>query len=127
MASLARDAQFGPSGVKAIARRVVILMHIRGVAFRAHEVPILVETGPMQDIAVADRLIGIKMEPALTARVSRPRVPGDRQRLKPPVGKSDQILLEREHAEGVGDLEIAHAAVAPVRVDEKSSIPTKEV
>ena len=45
------------------------------------------------------------MEPAL-ASLCRPGVPGQRERLEPPVREGHQVLLERVGAEGVGDLEL---------------------
>jgi hypothetical protein len=47
----------------------------------------------MQDVAVVDLLMGIKMEPPLASGCGRAAVPGDAQGLITPVGKGDQILL----------------------------------
>ena len=57
VAGLAADADLGPGGGEAIAWRVVILAHAGRVALGAHEVPVLVEPGPMQNVVVADLLI----------------------------------------------------------------------
>ena len=95
MAGLAADADLGPAGGEAVGRRVVILAHAGRVALGAHEVPVLIELGPMQHVVVTDLLVGIEVEPALAALVLRAAVPGDRQRLQPAVGKLDEILLQR--------------------------------
>src|SRR6185369_4313247 len=69
VAGLATDFDFGPGCGEAIARRIVILAHAGRVALGAHEIPVLVQLGPMQDVVVADLLIGIEVEPALAALV----------------------------------------------------------
>ena len=47
------------------------------MALGAHEVPVLIEPGPVQHVVVLDLLIGIEMKPFLAALVLRPAVPGD--------------------------------------------------
>ena len=93
VAGLAADADLGPCGGEGVLCRVVVLAHAGRVAFGAHEVPVLVEPGPVQDVVMADRLVRIERKPALPALVLRPAVPGDGERLQAPIGKSDQILL----------------------------------
>jgi hypothetical protein len=47
----------------------------------------------VQLVVVRDSLVWIKVKPALAAVVLRTRIPGDRERLQPAIGKLDQILL----------------------------------
>jgi hypothetical protein len=116
---LAADADFGPSGREAIVRGIVVLAYARRVAPRAHEVPVLVQLGPVQDIVVANVLVRVQMEPALPARLLWAAVPGNRQSLQTTVGKLDQILLQRLNAEGVFDLECGELAVGAVGLDQE--------
>src|SRR5215471_834884 len=71
MAGLAADADLCPGAGEAVIRRVVILTHPGRVALRAHEIPVLVQLGPMQDVIVLDLLVRIKMEPTLSALLLR--------------------------------------------------------
>ena len=66
------------------------------------------------------------MEPALAALVRRPAVPGEAERLHPPVREGDQVLLQRVDAEDVADLEVGELAVRPVGVDEELAVPLEE-
>src|SRR4051794_29124086 len=52
MAGLATDADLGPGGGKFVFRRIVVFAHAGGVALGAHEIPVLVQFGPMQDVIV---------------------------------------------------------------------------
>src|SRR5262249_46071967 len=105
VAGLATDADPGPCRTKRIAGRVVILAHAGRVALGAHEVPVLVQLGPMQNIVVLDLFVGIEMEPALSALLLGAAIPGDRQRLQAAVRQFDQVLLQGIDAEGVLNLE----------------------
>src|SRR5258705_6944323 len=96
------------------------------MAVRAHEIPILRWTRPVKLVITPNPLVGIWMKPALPAVFLRPRVPRDRQRLQPAVGKFDQVLLQRRYTEGVLDFIICQFAVATLGVDEKLSTPLKE-
>jgi hypothetical protein len=117
VAGLTADADLRPGGGEAIACRIVILAHPGRVALGTHEVPVLVQLSPMQNVVIADVLVRIEMEPALAALVRRPAVPGERQRLQPSVGKLDQILLQRIDAERVFDLEGGELPVGAVGFD----------
>src|SRR3954467_13008763 len=88
VAGLTADTDLGPRSAEAIVLGIVVLSHAGRVALGAHEVPVLVQLGPMQDIVVADLLMGIEVEPALAAVVLRTAVPGDRQRLGQPPGNA---------------------------------------
>ncbi len=88
--------------------------------------PGLVDPGPVQRLARPELLAGVEVEPALPARLLRPRVPGDPQRLHSPVGKGDQVLLQRVDAEDEGDLEVGEPAVRAVGVDEEPAVAAKE-
>ncbi len=126
VASLAADADLLPRRREGVVGRVVILAHAGRVTLGAHEIPVLVELRPMQNVGVADRLARIEMEPALTALLLRPAVPRDGERLNPPVRKRDQILLQRIEAEGVFDLVFRKLAVRAVRLDIEFSVPLIE-
>ena len=126
MAGFAADIDFGPNRGKAIARRVVVLAHAGRVALGAHEIPVLVQLRPMQNIIMADFLIGIEVEPALATLVFCTAIPGDRQGLQPSVRERNQVLLQRIDAKSVFDLECGELAVRSVRLDKEAAILAKE-
>ena len=126
MAGLTAHADLGPAGGEAVIRRVVILAHAGRVALRAHEIPVLVQLGPVQHVVVLDLLARIEMEPALPALLLRPGVPGDRERLQPAVGKFDEILLQRIDAEGVLYFKRGELAVRPIGLDKKLAVLAEE-
>src|SRR5262249_1628144 len=101
VAGLASHAGLRPRRGAAGARRVVILDDPGRMALGAHEVPVLIQSRPMQHVVVLDLLVRVEMEPALAALLFRARVPGDRERLQAAVGKFDEILLQRIDPEGV--------------------------
>ena len=113
MAGLAGDVHVAPARRIAVAGEIIILLQIRRVAGRALIVPGLVAAGPMQRAARGQRLVRIKMHPALAALILRPAVPRDPERLIAPARKGDQILLQRIDAEGIGDLVIMQRPVRP--------------
>ena len=126
VAGLAADADLGEVRREAVLRRVVVLAHAGRMALGAHEVPVLIELRPVQDVVVLDVLVGIEVEPALAALVLRPRVPGERERLHAAVGEFDEILLQRIEAEGVFHLEGRELAVRPVGLDEELAVLAEE-
>ncbi len=126
MTRLAAHADFREARGEAVGRRVVILAHAGRVASRAHEIPVLIQPGPVQHVVVLDLLVRIEVKPALAALVLRPAVPGDRQRLQAAIGKLDQILLQRINAEGVFDLERGELPVGPVGLNEKPAVLAEE-
>ena len=111
MAGLAGHVHFGPARIEAVGLRVVALLEAGGVAGDAHGVGRLVAAGPVQHVAGRRLLVGQQVEPLAFARV-----PGNLQRLQPALAGVDQVLLQRFVAEGVGDLEVGHAAVGAVGV-----------
>src|SRR5262249_31658145 len=62
MAGLAADADLCPGAGEAVIRRVVILAHAGRVAPGAHEVPVLVQLGSMQDVVVLNLLVRIEVK-----------------------------------------------------------------
>ena len=126
MTRLAAHADLREARGEAVGRRVVILAHAGRMASRAHEIPVLVQPGPVQHVVVLDLLVRIEMEPALAASILRPGVPRERQRLQAAVGKLDQILLQRLDAERVLDLKRRQLAVGPIGLDEKLPILAEE-
>ncbi|XUM19963.1 hypothetical protein ACRAVF_20185 [Bradyrhizobium oligotrophicum S58] len=73
-----------------------------------------------------DRFIGREMKPALPALVRRPAVPSDRQGLNAPVGKDDQILLQRIDTERIFDFEHGKLAIGTVGLDQELAVLSKE-
>jgi hypothetical protein len=126
MAGFATHADFRKARGKTIVSRIIVLAHAGRVALGAHEIPVLVQLGPMQDVVVFDLLVRIEMEPALAALLLRAAVPGDRERLQPAVREFDEILLQRIDAEGVLHLERGELAVRSVGLGEKFSVLAEE-
>lgn len=123
---LAADADLSPLRVKAVGRGVVVLAYTGRVAIRAHEVPVLRRTRPVQFVAMDDPLVQVEVEPALSTRLPRPAVPGDAQRLVAPPGKRDEVLLERCHAKAIGHFVLVEHAVRPIRAHEELAVAPKE-
>src|SRR5262249_9704602 len=96
------------------------------MAFGAHVVPVLAGARPVQHVAMIDALLGIEVEPALSAALPRPAVPGQGKRLQPAVGKLDQVLLQRVDAEGVLDFEVGQLPLSPVSIDEEPAVAAQE-
>ena len=96
------------------------------MAVGAFEIPVLLHPGPVQRIAGLDGLFRVKMKPALAALGLGPRIPGDGQRLKPPAGKLQQILLERRDAEHELDLVVGERAVGSVGAHDELAVPPRE-
>src|SRR5580693_3279847 len=80
VARLAAHADLRKGGRVAIIRGVIIFSHAGRMALCAHEIPILVQLGPVQSVVVLDILVRIEMEPMLAALVLRAAIPGERQR-----------------------------------------------
>src|SRR5262245_25026405 len=96
------------------------------MALRAHEVPVLVQLRPMEDVVVRDCLVWIEVEPALTASFLCTAVPGEGECLQAAIGKLNQILLQRIDAEGEFHLEIRKLAVGAVRLHEELTVLAKK-
>jgi hypothetical protein len=126
VASLTRDIDLRPGGRVGVGHRIVVLAQLGRVALGAHEVPGLVDAGPMQRITGLELPVGVEVKPALPALILGPRIPGDAERLHPAVREGDQILLERVDAERVADLECAELAVRPVGDDEELAVAPEE-
>src|SRR6185369_1059230 len=126
MAGLAADTDFRPCRREAITGCIIVLAHAGRMTLAAHEVPVLVKPCPMQDVVVADGLVGIEMEPALAALAFGTCVPGEGQGLHAAIGKLNEILLKGIDAEGVFHFEGGEFAVSAVGFDEKLSVVAKE-
>src|SRR3990172_2623008 len=96
------------------------------MALRALAVPVLGRLRPVQHVLGRHALAGMEVEPALTARFARARVPRDAQRLEPPARKGDEELLEGLHAEAVGHLVVARRAVRPLGLDDEAPVAARE-
>jgi hypothetical protein len=66
------------------------------------------------------------MEPALSALLLGPAIPGDRQGLQPSVREFDEVLLQRIDPEGVFHLERGELAVGAIGLDEEFPILAEE-
>ena len=121
VAGFAADVDVRPGGRVAVGLRIVVLVEVGRVALRAHAVPVLRRVGPVKPVVRVDVLDRGDAEPAVLARV-----PGDRQGLQAPARERHEVLLQREPAEGVGDLELAHLAARPVGVDEIAPVAAVE-
>src|SRR5262249_40922742 len=126
MTCLASHADFRKTCGKAIVVGIVVLAHASRMTFSAHEIPILIEPGPVQHIVVLDVFVGIEMKPTLAALLFRARVPGNRQCLHPTIGEFNEILLQRIDAECVLDLEGGELAIRSVGFDEILSVFAEE-
>ena len=126
VAGLARDIDLGERRRVRVRGGVIALLHVRRVAVGAHEVPVLVRAGPVEDVVVRHVLVRVEMEPALAALGPRPRVPDDVQRLHAPLRKADQILLEGVDAERPGDLVVVERSVGAVRPHEVLPVLLRE-
>jgi hypothetical protein len=80
----------------------------------------------MQRIPRLQGAIGIKMEPALSSLIGRPRIPGDAERLQPPAAKIYEILLERRHSESVLDFEVCEHPARTVSADPEFPVTFEE-
>ncbi|MCZ7566621.1 MAG: hypothetical protein M5U08_24755 [Burkholderiales bacterium] len=80
----------------------------------------------MQLVAMVHPLVRVEVEPALPARILRPGVPRDRERLDASVGKLDQVLLQWMDAVCVLDLEVGQLPVGSVGAHEKSAVAPEE-
>jgi hypothetical protein len=114
---LAAHVEIGPACRIRIGGKVVVFLQISGVAVGALVVPGLVADGPVQWIAGLELLAGVELEPSLAALLFWPAVPGNAERLQPPAGKPDQILLQRIDAESVGDRIVVQCAVRAIGAD----------
>ena len=126
MTGFAGDVQLRPGRRIGVAGCVVVALEFRRVAVGAHPVPVLAQAGPVQRILVGDAIVGIEVKPASATLLLRSRIPCDRQRLHAPVRKSDEILLQRIHAERIENLEVGHLAVLAIRGHEKLPVAPEE-
>ena len=83
---LAGDIDFRPGRRKGFCLRVVILLQVGGVTGGAAAVPVLARACPVQYIIMGNGFIRVEMKPALAALRSRPRIPGNAQRLQSSAG-----------------------------------------
>ena len=123
MAGLAGNVDLRPGGRERVGFEIVVLAKVGGVTRGALGVPVLKPTRPVEGVVVGDALVGIEVEPALSALILRPRVPGEAQRLIAAVWKRHEILLQRSDAKSVCDLEVVKPAIRPFRVDEERIPP----
>ena len=118
----APDAHLGKGGFEAVLRGIVVLVHVGGVALRAHVVPVLLRPGPVERIRRRNVFLGIQMKPPLPAFGLGPRIPGIGQRLQPPIREFDEILLEGIDPERIFDGELGFLPVLALRGDKEAPI-----
>ncbi len=68
VARLAADIHFGPFRVVAVGLRVVVAAQVRRMAFRAHQVPVLVPAHRVQRVVGPVPVVRVEREPALAPR-----------------------------------------------------------
>ncbi len=110
----------GPRGV------VVGFADVGGMAVGAHAIPVFRQPGPMKLVAGSDFFRRIQMKPSLAAFGARAAVPRYLERLKPPPGKRNEILLQGRNAERVGNLVFVERAVRTVGLDQERVTAAKE-
>src|SRR5215510_6783724 len=125
MACLARDVDVRPAGFIPIRGGDVALPEVGGVTVRAHEVPVLGPTGPVQHVAGTDRAVGIQLIPALSSG-RLPRIPSKPKRLQASAWQLQQVLLQRINTERVSDIEVADDPIRAVGADNVFSIVTRK-
>ena len=113
MAGFAADRDFRVCCCKRVVRSVIAHLKIGRVALGAHEVPVLLTPGPVQQVSGCDVLVGIEVEPALTTVRVGTRIPGERQGLHAASREFNEVLLQRLDAEHIGDAKILQRTVLP--------------
>ncbi len=121
MAGLAAHVDLGPRRRVGVRLRVEALDQVRGVALRAHAVPVLPVARPVEPVGTRDPLARVEEEPSLPGHVPR-----QGEGLHAPAWKADEVLLERIPAEGVGHREDRGLPVGPVGLDEELRPVAKE-
>ena len=105
---------------------VVVLPHVGRVTLGTHVIPVLLRARPVERIRVRDPLVRVEMEPALAARLLRPRVPRERESLDAAVRELDQVLLQRLDAEGISHGESGRFPVLAVGLDDETPALAEE-
>ena len=115
VASLAGHVHFAVGrGRDTVARTFA---YVRRMARGALAGPVERVAGPVEWMVRVDVFVRLQVEPTLPTLVGRPGVPGDAERLQPPVAGVDQVLLQRPMSEGVANGEAAAIAGAAAGVD----------
>src|SRR6266851_6161055 len=104
----------------------VVLAQVGRMAIRAHVIPGLVDTGPVQRIRRRDSLARVEKEPTPASTLARPAVPCDSERLQASARHGYQILLQWIDAKRVLDFVITKGAVGTVSTDHELRVPSKE-
>ena len=126
VARLARDVELRPRRFVPIFFRSVALAQVRRMAACAAVVPVEGGPGPVEDVAGPHVLVGVQVVPPLPAPGGGTGVPGDVERLVAAARKRDEVLLQGIHAEGVGDLVLAHRPIGTVGPHEVLAVATVE-
>src|SRR5262249_1278317 len=126
VASLASDVDLCKRGCICARWRIVILADVGGMAIRAHEVPVLIDTRPVERVAVGNPGARIEEEPSLATLRTRTAVPGNSEHLQAPAWHPDKVLLKRRDSEGVVDFEIVQGAVWSVGADHEFATAAEE-
>ena len=126
MASLASDIDLCIGGCIRARWQIVVLADIAGMAISAHEVPVLIDAGPVERIAAGNPGARIEKEPFLAALRTRTAVPGNSERLQAPARHPDKVLLKRRDSEGILDFVIMQVAVWSIGADHEFAAPAEE-
>lgn len=126
MTAFAGDIDFIISGGVRTRPRVVILANICRVAIRAHEIPGLIDGGPVAGIPIGDFLARIKKEPAPAPALWWAAVPRNPKRLQASALHLDKVLLQRVDAECVLDFVVMKGPVGSIGAYHKFRGAAKE-
>ena len=121
VARLTRDVDLRPGRGVGLRLRAVVLLKVRGVALRARVVPVLRQRGPVQDVTMVDLLALVGVEPPLATLLTGARVPRHAERLVPPAGHLERVLLQRAESKRVLHVEVGEPAVGAVGADAVAS------
>ncbi len=123
---LAADRDLGVRRGERVRVHRVVRPQVGRVAFGTGVVPVQVDLAPVERIVRADVLVGVEVEPALSALCLGPRVPGDGEGLLAAVREVDEVLLQGPHAERVRHLPGPGRAVGGLRADHEVAVLTVE-
>ena len=126
VAGLAGDVDVAPCRGETVGLGIVVLAVARGMAVRAHVVPILVDAGPVDRFAGPRRVVPVHVKPALPACLRRAGIPGDPVGLQAAVRHFEQILLQRIGAEGVRHLVRGHRPIGASDLQPPAAVAPEE-
>lgn len=93
---------------------VVVFPDVRGVTIGTHEVPVLIDSGPMKRIFAGYFLCWIEKKPTAATLIARTAIPRDAQSLELASWHLNQVLLERIDAKCEFDFVIMERTVGTI-------------